>query len=130
LGGSGANKKIAVMGLTFKPKTDDMRSAPSLAILPALIDKGAHIHAHDPTGVTEATSLLPASVQYYEDVYSIFHEADAVVLTTEWNQYRRLDPGKVKTLMRGTPFVDLRNVYERVQMKSLGLNYSGVGVLA
>ena len=127
LGGSEADKKIAVLGLTFKPETDDMRDAPSLAILPALIDKGAHIHAHDPHGVTEATPLLPASVQYHEDVYSIFYEADAVVLMTEWNQYRGLDLGKVKTLMRGNAFVDLRNVYEPAQMRSLGFNYSGVG---
>ena len=127
LGGSEADKKIAVLGLTFKPETDDMRDAPSLAILPALSDKGAHIRAHDPHGVAEATPLLPSSVEYHEDVYSVFCEADAVVLMTEWNQYRGLDLQRVKDLMRGNAFVDLRNVYEPEQMLMLGFNYSGVG---
>ncbi len=113
LGGSEANKTIAVLGLTFKPETDDMRDSPSLAILPAMADKGARIRAHDPEGMEEAKQLLPDNIQFCDDIYDTFENADAVVLMTEWNQYRGLDLEKVKGLMRGDVFVDLRNVYER-----------------
>ena len=127
LGGSETGKVIAVLGLTFKPETDDMRDAPSLAILPALLDKGASIQAHDPEGMGSARELLPPGVIYMEDATATFESADAVVLMTEWNQYRGLDLKAAQTKMRGKVFVDLRNVYEPDEMKNAGFDYHCVG---
>ena len=127
LGGSEAGKHIAVLGLTFKPETDDMRDAPSLAILPALVDKGAKITAHDPQGIEEAKDQLPESIEYIEDMYEAVKGADAVVLMTEWNQYRGLDLDRVHKLMSGDVFVDLRNVYEADRMKTHGFKYTCIG---
>jgi UDPglucose 6-dehydrogenase len=127
LGGSEAGKTIAVLGLAFKPETDDMRDAPSLAIIPNLVDKGADIRAHDPQSEGEARSLLPGQVSYFTDVYDTVTAADAVVLMTEWNEYRGLDLGRMKELMRGNTFIDLRNVYERSQLAESGFEYFCVG---
>lgn len=127
LGGSESGKRIAVLGLTFKPETDDMRDAPALAILPALVEKGAAIHAHDPQGIEEAKPLLPGGVEYHEDAYDAIEGADAIVLMTEWNAYRGLDLERVKKLMSGRVFVDLRNVYEPRDMVAAGFEYTGVG---
>jgi len=120
LGGSEAGKTIAVLGLTFKPETDDMRDSPSLAIIPNLVDKGATIRAHDPQGMEEAKKLLPEKVRYYDDIYEMLSGADACVLMTEWNEYRGLDPERIKELMAGDVFVDLRNVYEERVMSDKG----------
>lgn len=127
LGGSEADKTIAVLGLTFKPQTDDMRDAPALAILPALADKGATIRAHDPEGMEEAKTLLPESIQFTDTIDAAIDGADAVVLMTEWNQYRGLDMNNVRKLMKGNVFVDLRNVYEPDAMAGHGFAYSCVG---
>lgn len=127
LGGSEADKEIAVLGLTFKPQTDDMRDAPSLAILPALADRGAIIRAHDPEGMDEARPLLPDSVLYSASIEEAVHGADAIVLMTEWNQYRGLDLKALRARMRGSVFVDLRNVYDRDLMERAGFEYSCVG---
>ncbi len=127
LGGSEAGKTIAVLGLTFKPETDDMRDAPALAILPALADKGATIRAHDPQGVEEARPLLPNSITYIDDIYETLENADAVVLMTEWNAYRGLDMNEVKKRMKGSAFIDLRNVYEPESMKEQGFEYVCIG---
>ena len=127
LGGNEAGKVIAVLGLTFKPETDDVREAPSLAILPPLIEKGARIRATDPQGIAEAQMHLPDAVEYVRDVYETLDGADAVVLLTEWNVYRGLDLEEVKRRMRGNVFVDLRNVYEPGPMRALGFEYECVG---
>jgi UDPglucose 6-dehydrogenase len=127
LGGSEADKEIAILGLTFKPETDDMRDAPALAILPALADRGAIIRAHDPEGMKEARDLLPDSIQYMDSIEDAVANADAVVLMTEWNQYRGLDLKALRAAMRGDVFVDLRNVYERPLMERAGLRYTSVG---
>lgn len=127
LGGSESDKTIAILGLTFKPETDDMRDSPSLAILPALADKGAVIKAHDPEGVKEAKNILPDSIQYMDDIEDAIKDADAIVLLTEWNQYRGLDLDKVKSMMKGNVFVDLRNVYEKDLMEQHGFEYTCVG---
>lgn len=127
LGGSESGKKIAVLGLTFKPGTDDMRDAPSLSILPPLIEKGARIHAHDPEGIEQAKPLLPEIVAYCDNVYDTFLGADAVILMTEWNQYRGLDLDRLKRLMNGNVFIDLRNVYDSEIMVTHGFEYSCVG---
>lgn len=127
LGGSEADKRIAVLGLTFKPETDDMRDAPALAILPALADKGASVIAHDPQGIREARELLPESIEYANSVDEAVEGADAIVLLTEWNQYRGLNLKSLRERMRGNVFVDLRNVYERESMVAAGFQYVGVG---
>ena len=127
LGGSEAGKIIAVLGLTFKPGTDDMREAPSLAILPALLDKGAIIQAHDPEGMDLAEEQLPDGIAYMESAIDAFDGADAIVLMTEWNQYRGLDLKATRAKMRGKVFVDLRNVYEPDDMKRAGFEYHCVG---
>lgn len=127
LGGSEADKTIAVLGLTFKPQTDDMRDAPALAILPALADRGAIIRAHDPEGIAEARTLMPSGIDYVDTIDDALRDADAVVLMTEWNQYRGLDLRELRSLMRGNVFVDLRNVYERRTMEDAGFVYSAVG---
>ena len=127
LGGDEAGKVIAVLGLTFKPDTDDMRDAPALAILPPLVERGARVRATDPRGVPEAKALLPDSVEYVEDAYEALDGADAVVLLTEWNVYRGLDLKEMQRRMRGRVFVDLRNVYEPDQMRALGFEYTCVG---
>ena len=125
--GSLSGKKIAVLGLTFKPETDDMREAPSLAIIPPLIDRGAQIYAHDPQGLKEAALHLPSAVQFVGTVNEAVEDADALVIMTEWNEYRNLDLAHLKTIMRGDHFLDLRNVYERDPVESVGFVYDAVG---
>jgi UDPglucose 6-dehydrogenase len=127
LGGSEAGKTIGVLGLTFKPETDDMRDAPALSILPALLEKGARIRAHDPQGMHEAAALLPKGITYCERPYEVFDDADAGLLLTEWNVYRGLDMAAAKRRMRGDAFIDLRNAYDPQSMRALGFNYDGVG---
>ena len=127
LGGSEFNKTLAVLGLTFKPETDDMRDSPALAILPGLLEKGAIIRAHDPQGMEEARHLLPDRIEYCDDMYQAMTDADAVVLITEWNAYRGLDLERVRATMKGNLFIDLRNVYEPEVMRVAGFEYVGVG---
>lgn len=127
LGGSESGKVIAVLGLAFKPETDDMRDAPALSILPPLLDRGAIIRAHDPKAIEEARSLLPAAVTYCSSVDEALADADAVVLLTEWNEYRGLDPRHIRSQLKGDVFVDLRNIYEPAVMRGHGFNYHCVG---
>jgi UDPglucose 6-dehydrogenase len=115
-----------VLGLTFKPETDDMREAPSLSILPALVEKGAIVNAHDPQGEGAARQLMP-ELGYFDDPYEACRGADAVVLMTEWNQYRALDFEKIKGILKQPVFIDLRNVYDPQTMADLGFSYTGVG---
>lgn len=127
LGGSENGRTLAVLGLAFKPETDDMRDAPALSILPKLIDNGAAIQAHDPQAMAEARALLPDSVLYFDDIYAALSGADAVVLMTEWNAYRGMDLDRIKRTLRGNVFIDLRNVYEPELMRAAGFDYFCVG---
>jgi UDPglucose 6-dehydrogenase len=127
IGGDESGKTIAVLGLTFKPETDDMRDAPAVTIIPALVERGARIHAHDPQGVDEARKVLPEEVAYFSDIYETIDQADAVILLTEWNVYRGLDIKQLRQRMRGNVFVDLRNVYEPAAMQQAGFEYVCVG---
>ena len=127
LGGNENGKTLAVLGLAFKPETDDMRDAPALSILPMLIDNGARIQAHDPQAMPEAKALLPESVLYFDEVYAALAGADAAVLMTEWNAYRGMDLDRIKRTMRGNVFIDLRNVYEPESMRAAGFDYVCVG---
>ena len=127
IGENADTKKIAILGLTFKPETDDMRDAPSLTILPELIKRGIKINAHDPKGVEEAKKILPSSVEYFDDIYKSMEGADAVVLMTEWNVYRNMDMLIVKEKLNTPVFIDLRNVYEPKEMQDYGFDYFSVG---
>ena len=126
LGGCEAGKTIGVLGLTFKPETDDLRDAPALSILPPLFEKGAKIQVHDPQGMAEARKTFP-DFTYVNTAYETANGADALVLMTEWNQYRALDLERIKSAMKIPLFIDLRNVYDPVKMKEAGFQYFGVG---
>ena len=127
LGGSEAGKTIGVLGLTFKPETDDMRDAPALSILPPLMEKGANIRAHDPQGMAEARQYLPSAVHYCDDMYEVCAGADAVVVLTEWNAYRGMDLARVRRTLRTPVVIDLRNVYERATLEAMGFSYYCIG---
>jgi UDPglucose 6-dehydrogenase len=125
-GGNVAGKTVAVLGLTFKPNTDDMRDSPSLSILPPLAAAGVTIRAFDPEGIAEARKLLPDLV-YCRDAYETMEGADALVLLTEWNEFRALDLGRVGRLLREPLVIDLRNIYQPAEMTAAGLAYVSVG---
>ncbi len=125
-GGSVAGKTIAVLGVTFKPNTDDMRDAPSLVIVPALQAAGATLRGYDPAGMTEGGRLL-SDVAWCEDAYSAIQDADALVILTEWNEFRALDLERVREALKTPILVDLRNIYDPVEMSELGFRYSCVG---
>lgn len=126
VGGNEAGKTIAVLGLAFKPETDDIRDAPAITILATLLERGATIRAHDPQAMTEAAKVLP-EVRYCSNPYDACEQADAVVLMTEWNEYRALDLERIRGLLKEPVFVDLRNVYVPAAMKELGFHYHSVG---
>jgi UDPglucose 6-dehydrogenase len=119
-------KTVAVLGLSFKPETDDMREAPSVDIIKALLEKGARVRAYDPVAVEQARKVLP-EIEYAADEYAAVEGADALVFMTEWNQFRALDLGKIKELMRTPKVADLRNIYEPARMREMGFEYAGVG---
>ncbi len=126
LGGDARGKKVALLGLTFKPNTDDMRDAPSIAIVQTLIDAGAEVHAHDPEGMEEAAKLLPGIIMS-DSAYAAAAGAHAVALVTEWDAYRALDLGKLRTAMSGNALIDLRNIYRASEAEAAGFAYSSVG---
>ena len=125
-GGSIKDKTIAVLGLTFKPNTDDMRDAPSLDIVPALQAAGAKVRAFDPAGMHEARGML-ADVKYVEGPYQALGGADAVVIITEWDEFRALDLDRVKSLMKSPVMIDLRNIYRPEEMAEAGIAYHSIG---
>jgi UDPglucose 6-dehydrogenase len=126
-GGNVRGKTIAVLGLTFKPETDDMREAPSISIVTRLAGDGAIIRTFDPEGMQQARPLLPETVQYCRDALDAATGADALVLITEWNEFRAIAPSRLREAMQGTVLVDLRNVYDPVAMREAGFDYHGVG---
>jgi UDPglucose 6-dehydrogenase len=125
-GGTVAGKTLAVLGLTFKPNTDDIRDAPSLEILPRLLAAGAAVQAFDPEGMDEAKKLLPDLV-YCDDAYEATEGADALVLLTEWNEFRGLDLARVGELLAAPLVIDLRNIYQPAEMAAAGLSYISIG---
>ncbi|MEH6951213.1 UDP-glucose/GDP-mannose dehydrogenase family protein [Nitrobacter sp. NHB1] len=126
LGGSLRNKTIAVLGLAFKPDTDDMREAPSIPLITGLCDMGANVRAFDPASMKEARRELP-DIDYCDDAYACAEGADALVIVTEWVQFRALDLPRLKRIMKQPIVVDLRNVYRPDEMAELGFVYSSVG---
>jgi UDPglucose 6-dehydrogenase len=125
-GGSLEGKTVAVLGLTFKPNTDDMRDSPSLDIIPALLAAGAKIRAFDPEGMDEARKLLNG-IEYCADAYDTLPGADALAIVTEWNAFRALDMPRVKDLMKAPVLVDMRNIYDPGTMGELGFTYISIG---
>lgn len=121
-----AGKTIAVLGLAFKPETDDMREAPAIEIIRGLIKRGAKVRAYDPVAMIEAAKVLP-EVSYVDDEYSAATGADALVFVTEWNQFRALDMGRIRDLMKSPRIADLRNIYEPEDMREMGFQYVGIG---
>ena len=119
-------KRIALLGLTFKPNTDDMREAPSIGIAQGLLDRGAIVVGYDPQGMAAARQMMPG-IEFGTDAYNVVVDADAVVLITEWNEFRSLDLDRLKSVMKAPVFVDLRNVYRHDEMKRHGFRYSSVG---
>ncbi|MGH6879618.1 MAG: UDP-glucose dehydrogenase family protein [Hypericibacter sp.] len=126
VGGNVRGKTIAVLGLTFKPNTDDMRDSPSLVILPRLVEQGAKVRAFDPEGMGEARKQMP-DVEYCGSAEDAMSGADCLLLLTEWNEFRALDPRRIKALLGKPVVIDLRNVYNPAEMRAAGLIYTSVG---
>ncbi len=127
VGGKVRGKTIGILGLTFKPNTDDMRESPAISIIQALVDKGAEIRAYDPEGMDQAKPLLPSRVTFCNSPYEVAEEASAIVIVTEWNVFRSLDLVRLKTLMEASVLVDLRNIYRPEQVRDAGFVYACIG---
>ena len=125
-GGNLRGKTVAVLGLTFKPDTDDMREAPSIPLVTGLLDMGAKVRAHDPVGMEQARKELP-DIEYCDDPYACVKGADAMVVVTEWVQYRTLDLERLKAEMAHPVVVDLRNIYDPDDMAERGFVYDSIG---
>ena len=126
LGGDVSGKRIGVLGLAFKPNTDDMREAPSIPLINALVERGAEVAAFDPVAREQAEKVFEG-IEFAPNAYAAANGADALVIVTEWDEFRALDLDKVARSMRGKALVDLRNVYDRQEAEEAGLTYSGVG---
>jgi len=126
-GGSVRGKVIGVLGLTFKPETDDMRDAPSVPILGRLAEDGAELRVFDPAGMEQARPLLPGGITYCTDAMDAAAGADALLVITEWNEFRALAPGRLAAAMRGRLVVDLRNAFDPAAFQTAGFEYHGIG---
>jgi UDPglucose 6-dehydrogenase len=126
-GGSVRGKTVAILGLTFKPETDDMRDAPSIPIVGRLAEDGAVIRAFDPAGMEQARPVLPGGVIYCADAIDAAKGADVLVVVTEWNEFRAIAPERLREAMRGDLIVDLRNMYEKASMQAAGFRYQSIG---
>jgi UDPglucose 6-dehydrogenase len=126
VGGDVSGKRIGVLGLAFKPNTDDMREAPSIPLIQGLVDRGAQVSAFDPVARHQAEQVL-SGIEFASDAYAAASGADALVIVTEWDEFRALDLDKIAVSMRGRTLLDLRNVYDRVEAEEAGLTYFGVG---
>jgi len=126
LGESPRGKRVALLGLTFKPNTDDMRDAPSIAIAQALADAGVDVVAYDPEGMEAAKAIMP-EVKMAQSAYEAIEGADALAIVTEWDAFRALDLGRMKQAMKAPVVVDLRNVYEPAEMRARGFTYASIG---
>jgi UDPglucose 6-dehydrogenase len=125
-GGSVAGRTVAVLGVTFKPNTDDMRDAPSLDVVPALLAAGATVRAYDPVGMEQAARLMPG-VDWAKDAYACMAGADCVAILTEWNEFRALDLERVAGLLARPVMIDLRNIYKPAEMREAGFEYHSIG---
>jgi UDPglucose 6-dehydrogenase len=126
VGGDLNGVTIGMLGLTFKPNTDDMRDSPTVPIIMGLQERGAKIQAYDPAGMEQAKEYLQ-NVDYKEDLYAVGEGADALVIATEWNQFRNIDWERMKNLLKQLIIVDIRNIYEPQRLRNLGFQYTSVG---
>ena len=126
IGGDVRGKVVAVLGLTFKPNTDDMRDSPAIAIVQTLQDAGAVVHAYDPEGMPNASQTFE-DVVYFDDPYAAMQDAEGLAIVTEWDEFRALNLTKVQSLLKGLVLVDLRNIYDRGELEMLGIKYVAVG---
>jgi UDPglucose 6-dehydrogenase len=126
MGGDIRGKAIAVLGLTFKPNTDDMRDSPAISIIQTLQDAGATVTGYDPEGMENARQVID-NIAYAEDAYGAARDADAIVIVTEWNQFRALDFARLKSVMKAPVLVDLRNIYRHDEVTKHGFAYTSVG---
>jgi UDPglucose 6-dehydrogenase len=126
LAGGLPDKRVAVLGLAFKPETNDMRDAPSVDIINGLVDRGAKVIAYDPVAAPEARKLLP-TIQFAADEYEAVEGADVLVFLTEWNQFRALDMDRIRNSMKMAKIADLRNIYDPANIREMGFEYVGVG---
>ncbi|NVN12560.1 UDP-glucose/GDP-mannose dehydrogenase family protein, partial [Nguyenibacter vanlangensis] len=120
-------RRIAVLGLTFKPETDDMRESPSIPILVRLAEQGAELRAFDPVGMQAARPHLPPGITYCDSALDAARDADTLVVLTEWNEFRALAPNALAAAMRGRVIVDLRNIFDPAAMRAAGFHYHSVG---
>jgi UDPglucose 6-dehydrogenase len=125
--GNLSGKRIGVLGLSFKPETDDMRESPAVDVIKMMTAKGASVCAYDPVAMDEARHCLDTEVEFAKDEYDAIRDADALVIITEWNQFRALDMKRVKELLKSPKIADLRNIYEPADMRDMGFEYVGVG---
>jgi UDPglucose 6-dehydrogenase len=125
-GGQLSGKRVAVLGLAFKPNTDDMREAPSIPIVKGLLERGASVAAYDPVARNQAEQIL-SGVDFAEDAYAAAEGADALVIVTEWDEFRALDLDRIAASLKGKILIDLRNVYDRSEAEAAGLTYYGIG---
>jgi UDPglucose 6-dehydrogenase len=126
LGGNLSGKRVGILGLAFKPNTDDMREAPSIPLVKALIERGAAVSAFDPVARHQAEQVL-SGIEFAEDAYAAAEHADALVIVTEWDEFRALDLDRIAASLRGKILIDLRNVYDRSEAEEAGLAFYGVG---
>jgi len=126
MGGDVSGKRVGVLGLAFKPNTDDMREAPSIPLIKTLLERGAEVSAFDPVAHHQAEQVL-SGIHFAEDAYAAAADADALVIVTEWDEFRALDLDKIAAALKGKVLVDLRNVYDREEAEQAGLTYFGVG---
>jgi len=127
LGGELKGKTVGLLGLAFKPNTDDMRDAPSIDLARWLTEQGAKVKGYDPVSMTAAASMMPAGMKFAEDPYELAADCDAIILVTEWNEFKQLDLERVRQSMKTPVLVDGRNVYDSEQMRALGFTYRGIG---
>ncbi len=125
-GGDIRGKKVAVLGLTFKPNTDDMRDSPAITVIQTLQDAGAKVTAYDPEGMANAKPLIEG-IDYAQGPYEAAQDAEALVIVTEWNQFRALDLARLKSTMKSPVLVDLRNIYRADEVTAHGFSYSSIG---
>jgi len=121
------NLTIAILGLSFKPNTDDIRESPAITIIDRLLSLEAKIKVYDPAAMENVKKIFENKILYMPDEYSAIEDADCLVIVTEWNQFRKLDFDRVRSLLRQYNLADLRNIYEPKEMKELGFNYTCVG---
>jgi UDPglucose 6-dehydrogenase len=126
LGGDLKGKEIGVLGLAFKPNTDDMRDAPSIPVIEELVEAGARVRGYDPVAMDVARQVI-SGLDFCSDPYSVASGCDALVIMTEWNEFKNIDLNKLKDIMRQPIVVDGRNVYDPAKMQELGFHYRGIG---